>query len=362
MRSTVIVIPALNPDTPFLSLLSDLRQAGFSRVVVVNDGSRPDRLPLFDAAREQGASILTHEVNRGKGCALKTAFAHILDTFGPEAQAVCVDADGQHQIPDIIAVAECLAANPEKLILGCRDFGAAHIPLRSRVGNKLTRAVFGFLSGVHVTDTQTGLRGLSGVSMQKFLGCRGNRFEYEMNMLIDARALGVEIQEVPISTVYLAKNESSHFNPLVDSVRIYAVFGRFLLSSVISFGIDYALFCLLSLLLFSLDQTLSIFLATLIARVASSLVNFGLNRRKVFHAKGSRAPALLRYYVLCILQMAASAGLVSLFVWLTHGSEALIKLPVDILLFFLSFQLQREWVFRHRTPRQPRTPSKRHTR
>ena len=349
MRDTIILIPALNPDEKFLVLLTELRENGFSRIIVVDDGSHPDRKGYFAKAREQGAEVLEHAVNLGKGRALKTAFNHILNTYGLSAQAVCADADGQHRLPDVIAVADRLAAEPDQLVMGCRNFDGEGIPFRSRFGNKLTRFVFRLLCGVRVSDTQTGLRGLSGGTMEKFLHSRGERFEFEMNMLIDARDHDVDIVEVPISTVYIAENETSHFNPLRDSARIYSVFLKFIVSSLAAFLIDYLLFCLFSLLFDPLlEQTASIFLSTFLARAASSFTNYCINKKKVFRVEECRGRTMARYYVLCVAQMLASAGLVNLLLWLFNVNKAIIKPIVDFALFMISFQIQREWVFRRR--------------
>lgn len=363
MRDTVIVIPVLNPDEKFRAMLDELIQNGFHRFVVVNDGSDPDRLCFFEEAAARGAVVLTHAVNQGKGRALKTAFHYIREQYGADVQAVCIDADGQHRTPDIIAVAERLAAEPDKLVLGCRNFDLTGVPLRSRLGNKLTRLVFRLFSGIRVTDTQTGLRGLSGGTMEKFLPSKGERFEYEMNMLMDARGLGVSIAEVPISTVYIEENASSHFNPFLDSIRIYLIFAKFALSSLIAFLVDYLLFGLFSVLLEPLSRStlpvwlvsgsLDILLATVFARVISSFVNYSLNRSKVFRSEENSRRTLVRYYLLCAVQMLASAFLVAFFTGL-HDNAMLIKLPVDLGLFLISFQIQRRWVFaRRKRPNDP---------
>lgn len=365
MQATVVIVPSFNPDQALVQLIRDLQAAGFSQIVVVNDGSRMECLPFFAQAKELGAAVLTHAVNMGKGRALKTAFNYILNTYGEEAFAVCADSDGQHTAADIRKVADKLQENPDRLVMGCRCFEEGQIPLRSRLGNKLTRFVFRIMCGVRVSDTQTGLRGLSGKLMKRFLLTRGERYEYEMNMLIDAKSDGIEMAEVPISTIYLNRNESSHFNPLWDSLRIYSVFLKFIASSIFGFAVDYLLFILLNTLIYSLmggreanwislfghtftTMTGAVLFATVLARVASSLVNYSLNKRRVFHMQTPSRSTLLRYYLLCGVQMLASAGLVALFTSLTNGYPALIKLPVDLLLFFLSFQIQREWVFKRR--------------
>lgn len=346
MQETVIIVPSFNPDEKFLALLDKLGEEGFSSVVVVNDGSRADCAPYFEQAREKGAVVLTHAVNQGKGRALKTAFHYVLNTYGDEVLAVTADADGQHATADIRAVSDALAARPEALVMGCRQFSDPDIPARSRYGNRITRFVFRALCGVRVSDTQTGLRGLSGRNMRTFLRTAGERFEYEMNMLIDTREREIPIVEVPISTIYLEDNRTSHFNPLRDSLRIYAVFAKFLASSLAASAVDLLLFWLLCGLLAFLPQTAVIFLATLVARAASSLVNYGINKNRVFRLKERKWSVFVKYYILCGVQLLCSAGLVDLLTHFTGAEEVLLKIPVDLFLFFISFQLQREWVFR----------------
>lgn len=347
MSEQLVIIPAYNPDEKLLKLLDDLKQSGFSHILIVNDGSRPDCSGIFEGAANRGGTILRHAINMGKGRALKTAFNYAINHYGPDVQAVCADADGQHTAVDIDRIFDVLSEFPDCLVLGCRQFDDRTIPLRSRFGNKLTRFVFKLLCGVRVADTQTGLRGLSGDIMKRFLSSKGERFEYEMNMLIDAKEKGVSIREVPIETIYIEENQTSHFNPLRDSIRIYAVFAKFILSSITAFLIDFLLFWIFTRLFRdNLSQTLTIVLSTLFARAVSSLVNYLINKKRVFRVEAGRGKTMLRYYILCLVQICCSAGLVDLFTWLTRLDEILIKLPVDFCLFIISFQIQREWVFR----------------
>lgn len=346
MQETVIIVPSFNPDEKFSTLLRCLRESGITHIVVVNDGSRPECEPFFTEAQQQGAVVLVHAVNQGKGRALKTAFHYVLNTFGDSVLAVCADADGQHAVKDILAVGKRLAECPEHLVMGCRQFDDSSIPARSRYGNRLTRFVFRTLCGVRVSDTQTGLRGLSGRNMRLFLATRGEGFEYEMNMLLDSREYGIAFMEVPISTIYLEENKTSHFHPLRDSLRIYSVFAKFLLSSLGASLVDLALFRVLTVLFMALPQTGAIFLATLLARICSSLVNFGINKNRVFQTDQHSAVVLVKYYILCLVQLICSAALVDLLVTLTGLDSIFVKVPIDLFLFFLSFQIQREWVFR----------------
>ncbi|MFZ2538052.1 MAG: bifunctional glycosyltransferase family 2/GtrA family protein [Oscillospiraceae bacterium] len=349
MINDFIVIPSFNPDNKLITLITELIANGQSKILIINDGSKKDCLHFFDKATTLGCDVIHHAVNLGKGRGLKTAYNYLLNEYGENVLAIFADSDGQHSITDIIAVKDKLIKNEDCLILGCRQFEDKSIPFRSRFGNKITRIVFNLLCGVKVMDTQTGLRALSGKTMKKFLPTKGERFEFEMNMLIESREKSITILEVPIKTIYIEENKTSHFNPLRDSLRIYAVFMKFLISSSLSFVVDILLFAsLLKLFDNMLDKSLAIFLATFGARVCSSLINYTINKNRVFNVTDKRIGTILRYYILCVIQLVCSGLLVSLFYTLLPMEESVIKIAVDFILFILSFQIQREWVFKKR--------------
>ena len=355
LRNVILFIPSLNPDGKLLQTISSLREAGFSQIVVLDDGSREDTKPYFDrAVQEYGCELLRHPINLGKGRALKTAFMHILNTYPDCIGVVTVDADGQHRAGDVAACARDLSEHPDALIMGCRNFKEGQVPARSKFGNVLTRQVFNFLCGIKVSDTQTGLRGLSRKHMEAFLPVKGERVESEMNMLIAAEEQHIPIREIPIETVYIEENASSHFNPLIDSFRIYSVFARFILSSLTSFLLDILLFSLGIYLFEDLSPSFYIIYATLGARLISSLFNFVTNKNQVFQYTERSAPALIRYYAICLFELICSAaGVYFLHQWFKI-SEVGLKIPVDLLLFTISFNVQRRWVFRGRRGRNRR--------
>lgn len=352
-RSVAIIIPSLNPDDKLLSLLADLREAGFARLLVVNDGSSADYDCYFNEARDSyGCTVLRHAVNQGKGRALKTAFNHLLNEDEPCLGAVTVDSDGQHRVADTVAVANEVVRHPDALVMGCRDFSSnnPNIPARSRFGNRTTSRVLRLLCGVTLSDTQTGLRGFSPEAMRRFLSTKGERFEYEMNMILDAHESGIALREVPIETVYIEENKSSHFNPLVDSIRIYSVFLKFIFTSFSSFVVDIIAYTLLltvlHLLLPTVATELKIIIATYAARVLSGLFNFTVNKRTVFKSHGKTGTRLLKYCLLSVVQASLSAFATSGLFALLNWNATLLKLIVDCLLFLLSFRVQRGWVFK----------------
>lgn len=357
----VVIIPSLNPDNKLIEVVNNLFAAGFSDLLIVDDGSRQDCKKIFsELTKKSGCVVLHHEQNKGKGRALKTAFSYYLENYDPEKYygIVTADADGQHLPKDIFRSAKALMAAKERaivnaLILGTRDFNEEQVPFKNRNGNKITTLVFQLLYGKRINDTQTGLRAISNNFLRKCLSISGERFEYEINMLILAVLQEVYIEEVIIETVYFENNRETHFRPFRDSAKIYGVmfasFIRFTCSGLVSTLVDQGLFALFQKLVFiSLDSTFSIPLSTLLARICSSYLNYSLNRSLVFNAQKTHKNALTRYYLLCVLQMAVSALLVTVIHIITTWNSSLIKIIVDLILFFISYRIQKSWVFREK--------------
>ena len=347
-KAVPVIIPSLEPDERLPLLLGQMKEAGIENIVLVDDGSGPEYAPVFRRAEQEwGCVVLRHAVNLGKGRALKTAFNYCLNTWPDAPGAITADSDGQHSPADILRFMQAMAEHPDSLLLGCRDFDDAGVPFKSRWGNKITCFMFRALCGVSVSDTQTGLRAIPARFMKTLLATAGERFEFESNMLIDTKEAEVPIVEVPIKTVYIEENRTSHFNPIRDSIRIYAIFGKFLFSSLSSSVVDllfFTLFCGLLRGRVSFDYIIG---ATIMARVISACYNYLLNYQVVFKSKADHRGAALRYFCLAVVQMSVSALLVShLYHLLPGGSELLVKIPVDVLLFFISFQIQRVFVYK----------------
>lgn len=217
MNDIAIVIPAYEPDDSLVSLLERLR-TGFTRIVVVDDGSKRAAGTFAQVEKMPGITLLRHESNKGKGAALKTAFKKIFTDFPEIDGVVTADADGQHLPEDILKVAEATKANQDRYTLGVRAF-SGNVPLRSRFGNAWSRYFFFLLTGVMVYDTQTGLRGIPRALLPDATAIPGDRYEYEMRMLVAAARNRHKPVQVPIKTVYLNENKSSHFNPIRDSLK-----------------------------------------------------------------------------------------------------------------------------------------------
>ncbi|MCL1963793.1 MAG: bifunctional glycosyltransferase family 2/GtrA family protein [Firmicutes bacterium] len=334
----LVLIPAYKPDARMVALCRALRGEELP-VLVVDDGSGNAFRPLFEEVMDLGCHVERHAVNLGKGRAIKTGINAALNAFPDLFGVITADADGQHTCADILRIAEVMRKEPHALVMGMRKF-AGNVPLKSRAGNAITRHVYRFATGIRCHDTQTGLRGIPGGALPAMLRLPGERYEYEMTMLLRLRSLRLSLREVEIETIYIDGNKGSHFNPLRDAARIYSVIFRFLLSSILSFCVDYALylFCLKAL-------GLAPWLCYAAARVLSSLFNYQLNRRAVFGGSAGKL-SVLRYYLLAVTQLAAGAGLVELLHTALGLSASWVKIPVDTLLFLVSFILQRDFVFR----------------
>jgi len=222
MHEAALIIPALNPSEQLIPYVQDVLAEGFAQVIVVNDGSREACQPIFEHLQLLNrCEVLTHEVNRGKGRALKTAFQYILAQPPHIKRVVTADADGQHTVKDVQRVAEACVEHPEGMVLGVRDFDGPQVPKRSLLGNKATSLLFQWLYGKKLKDTQTGLRGIPVRELSGMIRLKGERYEYEINMLIYAVRKKLEIHEIPIETVYINNNASSHYSSVRDSLRIF---------------------------------------------------------------------------------------------------------------------------------------------
>ncbi|MED9822845.1 MAG: bifunctional glycosyltransferase family 2/GtrA family protein [Christensenellales bacterium] len=338
-KRAVVLIPAYKPDKRLIELTRELIVDNGLDVLLVDDGGQEAYAPIFDACRELGAEVAVHAVNMGKGRALKTGINAAMLKWPDMAGIVTADADGQHTPADILRLIDALHEHPDKLVLGSRTF-TGEVPAKSRWGNRITRLVYALASGIHVSDTQTGLRALPASSLPAMARIDGERYEYEMNVLLKLRDLGLGVFEVPIETIYIDDNAGSHFNPVRDAIKIYMVIFKYLFSSILSFVIDYALYWL-CLGVFGFSALISYALA----RLVSSQVNYHLNKHTVFGGRGGKG-AMLRYYALCVTQGVLGAALVQVLPGILPLSAAVIKIPVDLLLFMLSYFIQRDYVFK----------------
>lgn len=335
--NAAVIIPAYKPDQTLTELITELNLKAFSKIIVVDDGNGENLATLLSPVQTEKLVILRQAVNLGKGRALKTAFNYILTELPHLNLVVTADADGQHKVPDIVAVTEYGLKHQTDLVLGCRHF-KGKIPLRSQIGNTITTGIFRFFIGLKVSDTQTGLRAIPTKNLKHLLPIKGERYEYETNVLLKAKNNEWTISEVPIETVYIENNKSSHFNPLRDSMRIYFLIFRFFASSISSAVVDFTLFALFT------RANMSIVDSVLGARFISGWFNFYVNKNLVFNKTVNVRAALIRYWALVFFIGAISSVMVEA-VQPVVASVLVAKLIVDSLLFITSFAVQREFIF-----------------
>lgn len=354
------IVPSLNPDEKLMQVVDGLRAVGFTDIILVNDGSDEAHLePFLTAAAYPEVTVLTHEVNKGKGRAMKTAFAWCLENRPDIDGVVTADGDNQHRPEDILRCAQAVEKDGSKVILGVRDFSLEHVPARSRFGNTLTRSIMRVFGGVSVSDTQTGLRAIPFRCLPFMLTVDGERYEYETEQLMALHDNGWEIGEVVIETVYIDENQTSHFHPIRDSWKIYKLIFRhafrklgqllrFAASSIFSVLVDQGLFALLNAyLLTGMDAGKRLLAATVTGRVVSSIVNYSCNKRLVFKDRSSNR-SFVRYFILCAVQTVLSFLMLRVLTGLFHTSglqDNLVKMFVDTLLFIMSYSFQKRWVF-----------------
>ncbi len=348
------LIPAYKPTQQMLTVVEQLLTEDYSAVILVDDGGGEAFADLFKQAEKLGCILLTHEQNKGKGAALKTGLTYYMEHFKGGIGVVTADADGQHTPEDIFKVADALVENPDALIMGCRAFGK-EVPFKSKAGNLITRFIYRCLSGIKLSDTQTGLRGIPGASIPMMLKIHGDRYEYEMSMLMEAKPMGLRLIEVPITTVYFDDNAGSHFNAVRDSFLIYKMIFSYVGASFFSFLVDYGLYSLLTVILppfFKDPSHVVLGLSTVIiisnvgARIVSTLVNFSLNRKILlpkFHKQDSIFVHIGKYYALAVVVMLMDTLFVAGMSLVM--SKYVAKIISGVVLYIFNFIVQKRVVF-----------------
>ncbi|MFT3944416.1 MAG: bifunctional glycosyltransferase family 2/GtrA family protein [Ancrocorticia sp.] len=386
----IVLIPSLEPDHRLPELVRLLRgelggearesgelsgsrelrgEVNGVRILIVDDGSGPAYEGTFADAAAEGAVVIGYPTNRGKGFALRHGFEWCLAN-APGETVVCADSDGQHTPADIARVAAESERNPEALVLGVRGF-VGDVPLRSRFGNAMSALVFRLASGVRVDDTQTGLRAYGARQLPELLEVPGDRFEWEQNALLMAARSGREIVQVPIATVYLDENSSSHFRPLADSYRVFrsllggvraGVMGgagglsagvragglsvgvgsgvlKFAGSGLVAWALEMVLFLLLQV-------HIGVVWAVVLARLTSASMNFLMNKFAVFGERSrenTRRQAVGYVALAAVLLVTTAVGVrvltsIGLAAWLA-------KLVMDVSGLAVSFRVQSRVIF-----------------
>lgn len=360
-----VLIPAYQPDARLPRLILELHRADPStKIVVVDDGSGQKFSDIFEASATAGAHVISYENNRGKGYALQEGFTWIRDVAGDLSECVVTaDADGQHTLNDIFRVGRT-CTDTGTSVLGVREF-VGHVPARSRIGNTATSALFWLATGWKLKDTQTGLRAFPVALLPALLEVQGDRYEYELRVLLHLAKFRHPVTQIPIETIYEAGNPTSHFRPLQDSARIWASLLKFAASSGVATIIDYVLVLALNAL------TGALFFPVVVARMVSASVNFAMNRR-VFEATGvPLRRSALRYAALAIAVVAGSYTMLAVLTGI--GMPLWIaKIIADTTMYLVSYSAQSRYVFapaqeqsakasRHESQDQAKSPAQSQT-
>lgn len=345
LNNVSIIIPSLDPGEHLKQVVDGLSELGFTDIILVDDGSCDECKKYFPV--QEGVTLLTHETNKGKGAALKTAYNYVIANRHDSLGVITCDSDGQHLPKDILKVCNAMLETG-KFVLGVRNFSLDNVPFKSKFGNRFSTFALALCSGKIIHDTQTGLRAIPYELLRPMAKVEGNRFEYETNVLLELKNMNAKHYEVEIETVYLNENKGTHFHPLKDTVRILSRILKYALSSCAAFLTDIILFQIFNGFL----QT-GVILATVISRLISSVVNFTLNKKMVFHSDVPLITSAMKYYALAIPIMLISAfgvkGLSLLFSLDTHSVlVTVLKIVVDTLLFILNYNIQKTWIFKNK--------------
>ncbi|MCR4879741.1 MAG: bifunctional glycosyltransferase family 2/GtrA family protein [Bacilli bacterium] len=345
---TALLIPCYEPSENVISYLKTFKGNEFDYYVVVNDGSGEEYDSIFNRIEKETVfDLFSYKVNKGKGGALKAGFNHILNIDPAVGYIVTCDSDGQHAYEDVIRVKEKAVESVDHLVIGTRQFDKKEVPLRSRVGNNFSKLYFKLVTKVNCLDTQTGLRAIPNRLFDLALYLPGSRFEYEMNFLIQA-VREVPLDQVAIKTIYEEKGKHvSHFKTLKDSYLIYRTPIWYILVSLISFGIDFLLFTLLSSYVFTSSSESQVFLSNLIARITSGAFNFLMLNFFVFKTKGDIASKSIKYWGLWIINYGVGSGLTYLFKFLPMALY-FIKVIIDAVIAIINYIINLTFVFTKR--------------
>jgi len=348
MSNIVVLIPAYEPSAILITIARKFSEA-LLKVVIINDGSKSSYDPVFDEASKY-AVVLRHNINMGKGCALKTGLRYIKENYH-DCTILTADADGQHTFDDSLSVALSSLQHPDGVTIGSRGFDK-NVPLRSRFGNSATRLVYKLFTGITLKDTQTGLRAFGSDMIDFMLNVAGERYEYEMNVLLELSRNKIPIYEKTIETIYYDNNAQSHFNTLKDSAKIYGNIMKFAASSFIGFLVDYSLYSLL-IVLTSAFGALSVPFSNIAARIVSAGVNFSINKHVVFKSNSSTLKTGLQYFMLASCILFFNTLLLSFLVESAGVNKFAAKIVTEITFFTFSWIVQRHVIFKKAPANKP---------
>ena len=354
--NAVIVIPALNPPSSFVSYAEALRREGFSRIVVVNDGSRTDKLPVFFKLKRLGVTVVDHPHNRGQGAALRTGFQYYLDHFqGQSDGVITLNADRQIPPSDVVRIASSLhneqAMGSFALVVGTRNLEGKNVTDYDYNMGGVMKLLYHMLMGVRLNDPLSGVFGIPDLRVRQCLEIGSDGYAYATSMTMSFEKIG--FLQVPVSYANYEEGVEPAFRKIPDTIRIlYTIFKKFIVYSITSVGasiLDVIMFGIFHSITFR-GNPMAIIYSTICARVISASVNYLLTKHFVFHFKSDSAQETTKsagaFFVLTAMQCICSALIVSAMKMLLGGSAVGIKVIVDTTLFFVSYKIQHKYIFK----------------
>lgn len=334
-----VLIPAYNPPPNFLKLVYDLVEAGIKKIVIVNDGTEEKFLHFFEKISHfPQIEILSHAVNLGKGAALKTGLNYFYTHESELSGVVTADADGQHALDDIIDVGNFMLSQQETLILGARNSNK-NVPFRSKLGKTVTKRLYRLVVGQKINDSQSGLRGIPKSFIPDFLKISSNGYEFELDMLLTCKYTQRKVMEKEIKTIYLEGNKSSHYSPILDSLKIYFVLFRSIILSFATFCVDITVFSLARFF------GLSILSSQALARAVSIVFYYPLAKKAVFFSDENNKIALPKYIFLVFMSGVFSYALINLLIYEFNMGFIQAKILAESVIYIFNFAIQREFIF-----------------
>jgi glycosyltransferase involved in cell wall biosynthesis len=337
----IIIFPAYQPGQSLIKLIDELAIDPQQKMILVDDGSIGKAQEIFAviANRHYQVEILRHAVNLGKGQALKTGFNHFLVHYAQNCPGVVTaDADGQHIKDDIMRVSEALQNHPQALCVGCHAL-TSEMPLRRHFINRLTIHIFKVVTGVSLKDTQSGLRGIPTGFLSELLYSTDTGIEFELDMLVRASKSGFQFLEIPIQTIRTADNLGKKYIYFRDSFKIYFVFMRFSMLSLVTAVLDYLVFVL------AFWYSHNLLLGIVFGRIMAGAFQFSMGKFWVFKSANKLISEAVKYAVLVTGLMVLSYGLMTPLVIYLNLTPYLSKLLAEGGIFLLSFAAQNLLVY-----------------
>ena len=346
-----VIIPAYKPGDNLIGLINDLRDNGFNRIIVVDDGNGNTMAGFFQHLEEKfGAVVLHHGINLGLGRSLKTAFNYAICNYEDIKGCVISDCNGIYKISDICKCAEALADNPDSLIITKRQKTDVDIELSNRVINSIFTYSYRFLFGLTVSDPQSILKAIPVKYMKKLLRVVGEGYPFDTNIIVYTKNYHIDVIEIECETEYSRRKTPGKYRTLRESFFIYVNFATYMFISIWATIVDILLFTLLCAVLeqfhFLKSSQIYIYISTIIARIVSATMSYLFNFRFVFKKKKGRKETFKRFVLVAGCQMLVSAIIVSTIHRYVGGEEVLIKIPTDFALFFIVYQINRKFVFK----------------